>query len=94
MALSDVFGPSLTSSSGPAVAHDYYIDTKIASPLVTRSLRLVTVLPSKYDYRNSHYPGGVAAKAGGYVTEQLTEATFQQFLSISENFYFDLLPFG
>ena len=33
----------------------------------------------------------LALKANGYVTEQLTEATFQQFLSIFEHFYFDLL---
>lgn len=30
-------------------------------------------------------------RAKGYVAEQLTQATFQQFLAIFENFFFDLL---
>jgi hypothetical protein len=33
----------------------------------------------------------LAAKASGYVTAQLTEATFQQFLALFEGFFFDLL---
>jgi hypothetical protein len=33
----------------------------------------------------------LAGKARGYVAEQLTEATFQQFISIFENYFFDLL---
>ena len=33
----------------------------------------------------------LAAKAPGYVSEQLAEATFQQFISLFENFFFDLL---
>src|SRR5438874_13143330 len=33
----------------------------------------------------------LASKARGYVTEQLAETTFQQFVSIFENYFFDLL---
>ena len=33
----------------------------------------------------------LATKARGYMTDQIAEATFQQFLSIFEGFFFDLL---
>jgi hypothetical protein len=33
----------------------------------------------------------LVSKAPGYVAEQLAEATFQQFISIFENYFFDLL---
>ena len=33
----------------------------------------------------------LAGKSRGYVVEQLAEATFQQFISIFENYFFDLL---
>ena len=73
-------------------AFDYYTDTKIAWNLV---LNLIT---SGHTFKNTNKITGtvttqieLSAKARGYVTEQLTEATFQQFISIFENFYFEIL---
>jgi hypothetical protein len=73
-------------------AHDYYTDTKIAWRLVHK------VIAAGHTMTIRNMTTGtvttqteLAAKARGYVAEQLTEATFQQFISIFENFYFDLL---
>jgi hypothetical protein len=73
-------------------AHDYYTDTKIAWELVRRfiaagqtlSIRNLTTGTS-----TTHVE--LAAKSRGYVAEQLAEATFQQFIAIFENFFFDLV---
>lgn len=75
-----------------ASAHDYYADTKKAWRVVQRvvdSGRSLTV-------RNAltgHVTTGteLAAKARDYVARQLSEATFQQFVTIFENYFFDLL---
>lgn len=73
-------------------AHDYYADTKIAWDIVrqfigagrTFSIRNMTTgtVTTQAD---------LVGKARGYVAEQLAEATFQQFISIFENFFLDLL---
>ncbi len=73
-------------------AHDYYTDTKIAWRIVhklvaaghTFAVRNITTgtVTTQAD---------LAAKARGYVAEQLAEATFQHFISIFENWFFDLL---
>ncbi|MBI1918124.1 MAG: hypothetical protein HYS12_25820 [Planctomycetes bacterium] len=73
-------------------AHDYYTDSTTAWDIVddvvaagrTFSVRNVTTgtVTTQADLRS---------KAPGYVAEQLSEATFQQFLSIFESFFFDLL---
>ncbi len=74
------------------LSHDYYEDTKIA----WRYLHNAVAAGQVFTIRNQT-TGTVttqvelASKARGYVTKQLTEATFQQFLSIFENFYFDFL---
>lgn len=52
--------------------------------------RIYNIQP-KYDHRYSPTQTELATKARGYVTEQLAEATFQQFISLFENFFFDLL---
>ena len=58
----------------------------------TRSLRLVTLIAIRNMTTGTvTTQTELAAKVRGYVTEQLTEATFQQFVSIFENFYFDIL---
>jgi hypothetical protein len=73
-------------------AHDYYTDTTIAWRLVHQ----IVAAGGTFTNRNMT-TGTVTAqadlvgKARGYVAEQLTEATFQQFLSIFEIFFFDLL---
>lgn len=73
-------------------AHDYYTDTKIAWDLV----RKMIAAGHTFSVRNVT-TGAVttqvelSAKSRGYVSEQLIEATFQQFFSTLENFYSDLL---
>jgi hypothetical protein len=73
-------------------AHDYYADTKTAWRLVHRFIAAGQL------FKNQNTTTGtitthveLAAKARGYVAEQLTEATFQQFISIFENWLYDLL---
>jgi hypothetical protein len=75
-----------------AAAHDYYADTKIA----WRIVHTVVAKGHTFTIRNTT-TGTVTtqteltAKTREYVAGQLPEATFQQFISILENFYFDLL---
>jgi len=73
-------------------AHDYFMDTKTAWRLVKKIIaagrtfairnKTTGTLTTQVD---------LATKARGYVAQQITEATFQQFVSIFENFFFDLL---
>ena len=73
-------------------AHDYYSDTKSAWRMVKQVIsagRKMTVRNAPTGTVTTHVE--LALKAHGYVTRQLAEATFQQFVSIFENFYFDLL---
>lgn len=73
-------------------AYDYYGETTIAWQMV----QSVIMSGNEINIRN-HTTGTIttqvklATKARGYVASQLVEATFQQFVSIFENFYFDLL---
>lgn len=73
-------------------AHDYYSDTKIAWDIIRK------IVAAGYTLTIRNMTTGtvttqaeLAAKARGYVAEQLAEATFQQFISIFENYFFDLL---
>src|SRR4029079_4923257 len=73
-------------------AHDYYTDTKIAWDTV----RQVIAAGQTFSVRNMTTgtvttQADLAAKARGYVAGQLAEATFQQFISIFENYFFGLL---
>lgn len=73
-------------------AHDYYTDTKIAWDIV----RQVIAAGHTFSIRNMTTgtvttQADLAGKARGYVAEQLAAATFQQFISIFENFFLDLL---
>jgi hypothetical protein len=71
-------------------AHDYYADTKIAWRLVNDLIAAGHTITSRNTTTGTLTTHAeLAAKARGYVTEQLAEATFQQFTSIFENFYFD-----
>jgi hypothetical protein len=75
-----------------AAAHDYYTDTKIAWRMVHKVIAAGhTITIRNMTTGTVTTQAELAAKARGYVTEQLTEATFQQFISIFEGFYFDLL---
>jgi hypothetical protein len=73
-------------------AHDYHTNTKFAWRIVHKAIASGT----KFTIR-SKTTGTVtsqtdlAANVEGYVKKQLTEATFQQFLSIFESFFFDFL---
>ncbi len=73
-------------------AHDYHADTMIAWDLV----REVIASGRKIAVR-SEVTGTMTrdidldAKSEGYIDEQLSEATFQQFIAIFENFYFEFL---
>ena len=73
-------------------AHDYYLDTKTA----WRIARQAILASTPFTYRN-RITGTVttqqalAARAVEYIAKQLVETTFQQFLSIFESFFFDLL---
>ena len=75
-----------------AAAHDYYTDTKIAWRMVHKVIAAGhTMIIRNMTTGTVTTETELGVKARGYVTEQLTEATFQQFISIFENFYFDLL---
>src|SRR5258706_7247289 len=71
---------------------DSYTDTKIAWDIARRAIA------AGHTFSIQNMTTGtvttqteLAVKARGYVAEQLAEATFQQFISIFENFFFDIL---
>jgi hypothetical protein len=73
-------------------AHDYYTDTITAWEIVSNAIA------AGHTFSNQSTATGtvttetsLTGKAWEYVARQLTEATFQQFVSIFENFFFDLL---
>ncbi len=73
-------------------AHDYYTDTKIAWQMVHKMIlagHTVTIRNMTTGTVTTQVE--LATKARRYVTEQLPEATFQQFISVFEDFYFNLL---
>jgi hypothetical protein len=75
-----------------AIAHDYYTDTKIAWRIVHKVIAAGhTITVRNMTTGTVTTQAELATKARGYVAEQLAEATFQQFISIFENFYFELL---
>src|SRR5258706_6315855 len=73
-------------------AHDYYTDTKIAWDIARRAIaagHTFSIQNMTTGTLTTH--ADLAGKSRGYVAEQLAEATFQQFISIFENYFFDLL---
>lgn len=73
-------------------AHDYYTDTRIAWDIVGRVVSAGQTLSIRNTITgNVTTQADLAGKARGYVAEQLTEATFQQFITIFEHYLFDLL---
>jgi hypothetical protein len=73
-------------------AHDYYADTKIAWEIVHQFIASGQTFSNQNKTTGTiTTQAGLAVRARGYVAEQLTEATFQQFISIFENFFFDIL---
>ena len=74
------------------VARDYYTNTKIAWIIVRDSIAAGrTFVIRNITTGTVTTQADLVDKASGYVSEQLTEATFQQFVSIFENFFFDFL---
>jgi hypothetical protein len=72
-------------------AHDYYTDTKIAWNIVGEFIGAGNTFAIQNKTTGSMTTqADLSAKSRGYVAEQLTEATFQQFISIFENFFFDI----
>ncbi len=74
------------------VAHDYYTETKIALEIVRRFIdsdETISLQNLATGTVTTHTD--LTVRARGYVKEQLAEATFQQFISIFENYFFDLL---
>ncbi len=93
MALADdVRSRSARTLAELGAAYDYYADTKTA----WRTVRRAVAAGDTFRTRN-RATGTVTtqtelvAKSTGYVAEQLAAATFQQFLSIFEDYFFDLL---
>lgn len=73
-------------------AHDYYTDTTVAWHIVVQSVQTGSRFSMQYPATGTlTTQTDLVRKARGYVSEQISEATFQQFLSIFENFFFDLL---
>jgi hypothetical protein len=73
-------------------AHDYYTDTMIAWVIVDQFVaagNTFTINNTATGTRTTQTD--LAGKAQGYVAQHLAEATFQQFISIFENFFFDFL---
>ena len=73
-------------------AHDYHTDTKIAWDIVG-----LAIADGRTIFNRNMTTGAVtthvelAGKSRSYVAEQLAEATFQQFISIFENYFFELV---
>jgi len=73
-------------------AHDYYTDTRVAWRIVGK-----VVKGGRHFVKRNQVTGTqtseteLVAKAGGYIKRELAQATFQQFISIFESFFFDLL---
>jgi hypothetical protein len=73
-------------------AHDYYADTKAAWRLVRKLIAAGnTIMVRNLTTGTVTTRAELAIKARGYVAEQLADATFQQFISIFECFYVDVL---
>ena len=73
-------------------AHDYYADTKTAWRIVHKAVQggqMFSIRNMVTGTATTH--ADLAGKAERYVAEQLAEATFQQFISIFENYFFDFL---
>ena len=73
-------------------AHDYYTDTKMAWQMIHKAIkagRRVTI--RNMMTKNVTTEVELVQKARGYVSGQLAEATFQEFVAIFENSFFDFL---
>jgi hypothetical protein len=75
-----------------SAAHDYHTDTKIAWRIVDEVVQAGRTLTIRNMVTGTvTTQADLASKSRGYVAGQLAEATFQQFSSIFEDYFFDLL---
>jgi hypothetical protein len=75
-----------------AAAHDYYEDSKIAWDIVKRHVATGNKFTNQSQVTGTiTNERELVDKAKIYVTQQLAEATFQLFVAIFENFFFELL---
>jgi hypothetical protein len=73
-------------------AHDYHAETEIAWRIVRKVVATGARLRSTNKVTGTTITQAhLVAKSEKYVSEQLAAATFQQFLSIFESFFFDFL---
>ncbi len=75
-----------------ATAHDYYTDTKMAWQMVQKIIadgQSLTIRNMTTGTITTEIE--LKAKVRGYIAGQLTETTFQQFMSIFEDFFFNML---
>ncbi len=78
--------------AGMVAAHDYYAETRKAWLVVQRVVQSGRTVIVRNTLTGSVISGPeLAAKARGYIARQLAEATFQQFVSLFENYFFALL---
>src|SRR5216684_3823947 len=75
-----------------SATHDYFFDTQFA----WRDLRNGIAAGASFQYQNPSTGtvtdhANLSSKVDGYIARQLAEATFQQFISIFEGFFFDFL---
>lgn len=73
-------------------AYDYYADTKSAWRIVHRSIATGhTFIVRNMTTGTITTHADLANRARGYIAKEVVESTFQQFISIFEGFYFELL---
>jgi hypothetical protein len=78
--------------AGLNAVHDYYTDTKLAWHIVDQFIAAGNTFTIRNTATGTETTqADLAGKARGYVAGQLAEATFQQFISIFEDFFFELL---
>jgi hypothetical protein len=88
----DIWGLQKRALTDLAAAHDYYMNTKMAWRVVHKVIKAgykITINNSTTGTRTTQ--AALTQKSHGYVDRELAEATFQQFVSIFENAFFDLL---
>jgi hypothetical protein len=80
------------TSADLTAAHDYYTDTKLAWDIVRRFVDGGKSFSSQSTTTGTvTTQSDLVGKSHAYVAGHLTEATFLQFISIFENFFFDLV---
>jgi hypothetical protein len=88
----DIYGLRDRTLAELAAAHNYYVHTKIAWELVRHRVEAGGDFSAHNKATGSRVTAAeLAGLARGYVTVQLGEATFVQFISVFETFFFDLL---